>query len=60
MHRPGTTVKPAVKHTTRHRGHARLHLTRGKGHNGHVMHHARHAKPAKTHQAGSGKSANRS
>jgi hypothetical protein len=53
-------TKPAVKHTARHRSHARKHLARSKGH---LVHHARHAKPAKestTHQAGMNKNAKRS
>jgi hypothetical protein len=47
----------AVKHTARHRNHARKHVTRNRGH---VVHHARHAKPAKTHQVGMSKGSNRS
>ena len=45
----GKTVKHTVKHATRHRSHVRKHVARGKNH---VVHHARHAKPVKTHQAG--------
>ena len=58
-------TKPAktVKHTARHRTHARKHGAQNKHvarNKGHVVHHARHAKPAKTHQVGMSKGANRS
>ncbi|HET8920359.1 MAG TPA: hypothetical protein VFN27_11850 [Xanthobacteraceae bacterium] len=48
------TAKPGktVKHTARHRNHVRKHIARSKGH---VVRHARHAHPAKTHQAGTSK-----
>jgi hypothetical protein len=52
MNKAGKTVKHTVKHTARHRSHVRKHIARGRSH---VVHHARHAKPAKgsnTHQAG--------
>jgi hypothetical protein len=52
-----TKPAKAVKHTARHRNHARKHVARNKGH---VVHHARHAKPAKTHQVGMSKGSNRS
>jgi len=51
-----TPSKPAVNATTpaaRHRHHVRKHVARSKGN---ALHHARHAKPAKTHQAGMSKS----
>ena len=57
MNKVGKTVKPAKKHTARHRSHARTHVARGKSH---AVHHARHAKPANGRQAGGGKTANRS
>jgi hypothetical protein len=45
-----------VRHSTRrhaHVWHVRKHIARGKSHNGnHAVHHARHAKPAKSHQVG--------
>jgi hypothetical protein len=49
------TAKPGktVKHTAHHRNPVRKHVARSKGH---VVHHARHAKPANTHQAGMSKS----
>jgi hypothetical protein len=48
------TAKPGktVKHAARHRNHVRKHIARSKGH---VVRHARHANPAKTHQAGTSK-----
>jgi hypothetical protein len=50
------TAKPGktVKHAARHRNHVRKHVARSKGH---VVRLARHAKPAKTHQAGVSKNA---
>jgi hypothetical protein len=49
-----STAKPAkaVKHAARHRNHVRKHVARSRGH---VVRHARHANPAKTHQAGTSK-----
>jgi hypothetical protein len=50
--KPGKTVK----HTARHRHHVRKHVVRTRGN---VVHHARHAKPARTNQAGMAKSPRR-
>jgi hypothetical protein len=53
-----------VRHSTRrhaHVWHVRKHIARGKSHNGnHAVHHARHAKPAKSHQVGIAKGTGRS
>jgi hypothetical protein len=51
------TSGKTVKHARQHRTHVRKHMARGKGH---AVHHARHAKPAKSHQAGGTKTPNRS